>query len=86
MNVITTVAGTDFLFDGDGRPAVGAPLANFLQGVKVSPRGEPHFADTFNGMIMKVRGDGILEVVAGNGAGFIAGIGGQRRWTTRGGA
>ena len=77
MNVITTIAGASELFDGDGDPALEAKLSNGLSDVEVSPAGEVHFVDSLNAMVMKVRDDGILEVVAGNGSGVVGGIGGD---------
>ena len=68
MNVITTVAGTDSLFTGDGKPAQGASLSEGVFDVEISPEAEVHFADLGNRAVMKVRSDGTLEVVAGNGA------------------
>ncbi len=77
--IITTVAGTDFLFNDDGKPAVGAPLSLFLLDVEFSPKGELHFIDAQNAMVMKVREDGIVEVVAGNGSTLTAGIPGDAK-------
>ena len=77
--IITTVAGTDFLFNDDGKPAVGAPLSLFLLDIEFSPQGELHFLDTQNAMVMKVRNDGIVEVVAGNGSTLTAGIPGDAK-------
>ena len=77
--MITTIAGADWLFPGDGSPAVGAPFSNGILGLAFSPAGELHISDLFNRMVFKVRRDGILEVVAGNGSSVSSGLGGDPR-------
>ncbi len=68
--LITTVAGTDFVFSGDGQPALNAPIGG-VAGITVDPAGNLYFVDQTNSMVMKVTPDGILHVIAGNGiAGF----------------
>src|SRR5438093_1059649 len=77
QNVISTFAGTEWLFPGDGRPAVDAPLAGILgMGVAVDNRGNSYIADADNLMVMKVGPDGILHVIAGNGIPAFSGEGG----------
>jgi hypothetical protein len=67
--VITTVVGTDWLFPGDGRRAVDAPLGGTITGfaVAVDLQGNLFIADSGNNMVMRVGMDGILKVIAGNG-------------------
>src|SRR5690242_5587158 len=64
--VITTVAGTDFVFASSGAAALRAPLGDVF-GVTVNDRGEIFFSSSTHAMIMKVSPDGTLSVVAGNG-------------------
>jgi len=67
-NVITTIAGADWLFPGDGRRAIDAPIGGlFYMGVAVDTHGNFFIADAENDMVFKVDKDGILTVVAGNG-------------------
>lgn len=77
QGVITTFAGTDYAFPGDGGPATQAPLAGAL-GLSVSAdsKGNFYIADGLSHRVMKVGPDGILRVVAGNGIGAFSGDGG----------
>ncbi len=75
--VISTVAGADWLFPGDGKPAVDAPLSGlFGLGLAIDPQGNLHIADPGNNMVLRVGPDGIVNVVAGNGVNFASGDGG----------
>jgi uncharacterized protein (TIGR03437 family) len=77
QGVITTIAGTDWLFPADGRPAINAPLNRSLGlDVTVDKSGNFYIADDGNQMIMRVGPDGIINVVAGNGILFSSGDGG----------
>ncbi len=77
QNVITTIAGTDWLFPGDGKPAINAPLGGSTgMNVAVDRNGNYYIADTDNAMIMRVGGDGVVHVIAGNGVVFFSGDGG----------
>src|SRR5688572_29523616 len=73
--IITTVAGAGWLFPGDGRPAVDAPL-NRARGLAVDRDGNLYLADPENNMVMKIGPDGILHVIAGNGTSSANGDGG----------
>ena len=72
---ITTVAGTDEGFSGDGGPATVAQLANPF-GMAVSPDGGFLIADTGNHKIRKVSALGLMSTVAGTGSGGDSGDGG----------
>jgi trimeric autotransporter adhesin len=74
--IITTFAGTDWLFRGDGAPAINAPLGG-LEGIATDKNGNVFVSDYFNNMVFKVSRDGILHIVAGNGANAFSGDGGQ---------
>lgn len=68
QGVVTTLAGTEWLFPGDGRPASDAPLSGvFTFGLALDKHGNYYIADSDNQMVFKVTTDGILHVVAGNG-------------------
>src|ERR1700736_5874784 len=76
-NVITTIAGTDWLFPGDGRRALDAPLGGVVVlGIAFDKQGNYYIADPDNIMVFKVTPDGILTVVAGNGILGLSGDGG----------
>ena len=80
QNVITTFAGTEWLFSGDARSALEAPLAGILgMGIAVDGRGNLFFADADNLLVMKIGPDGVLRVFAGNGIGGYSGDGGPAR-------
>src|SRR5581483_7063589 len=77
QSVITTIAGTDWIFPGDAKPAIQAPLGGFLSmGIAVDQDGNIYIADEDNAMVMKVTTDGILHVIAGNGILGYSGDGG----------
>src|SRR5438094_8129 len=77
QSVITTIAGTDWIFPGDGKPAVNAALGGVLaMGVAADQDGNFYIADEDNAMVMKVTPDGILHVIAGNGILGYSGDGG----------
>lgn len=77
QRVITTIAGTDWLFPGDGRPAVNAPLSGRAGlDLAVDRNGNYYIADLGNIMVMRVGPDNIINVIAGNGVNFVSGDGG----------
>jgi hypothetical protein len=66
--IITTVAGTDRGFLGDGGPATGARL-NTPRALALQPDGGILVADAGNDRIRRVAPDGTITTVAGGGAG-----------------
>ncbi len=75
QGVITTVAGTEWVFRGDGGPAINAPLGE-TTGVAVDSAGNVFAADIGNHLVVKVSPAGILTVVAGTGNRGFSGDGG----------
>jgi uncharacterized protein (TIGR03437 family) len=71
--VITTLAGTDWVFPGPSLPAKQAPL--LPSGVAVDAAGNIYVSDGGNNQVMRITLDGILTVIAGNG---IQGYSGDR--------
>src|SRR5271163_1704640 len=69
QSVITTKAGTDWLFPGNGLPAVSAPLSGAAYGLDIAfdQTGNLYIADSGNFEVMRVSPSGILTVVAGSG-------------------
>jgi uncharacterized protein (TIGR03437 family) len=77
QRVITTVAGTDWLFPGDGRQAKDAPIGG-IEGLDLAldKGGNLYIADSANNIVFRVTPDGVLRSYAGNGLKFTSGDGG----------
>jgi uncharacterized protein (TIGR03437 family) len=75
QNVITTIAGIDPSFTGDGKPATSVPLG-YINGVAVDPSGNVYFNDPLEHLLLRVSTNGTLYVVAGNGIAAYSGDGG----------
>jgi uncharacterized protein (TIGR03437 family) len=73
--VITTVAGGDWVFRGDGGLAINAPLG-WVESVASDAAGNVYAVDPDNHIVVKVSPAGILTVVAGNGLSGVSGDGG----------
>ncbi|MBL8209740.1 MAG: hypothetical protein JNK87_03460 [Bryobacterales bacterium] len=78
QGLITTFAGTDWLFPGDGKPAIDAPLG-LIYSVAADARGNLYLADSSNHMVFRRTPDGVLEIVAGNGIQGLSGDDGPAR-------
>jgi len=63
---ITTIAGTPWVFDGDGKPATQAPIASIL-GLAIDFRDNIYVADAENSMVHRIDRQGMLSVIAGTG-------------------
>ena len=63
--VITTIAGSDCVFRGDGGLAVSAPLG-WVTAVTVDSSGNVFAADYYNNLVVKISPTGVLTIVAGN--------------------
>jgi uncharacterized protein (TIGR03437 family) len=73
---ISTVAGvTNAGFSGDGGPAVNAQLFG-PRGIAIDGSDQIYIADSFNGRIRRIRTDGTIETIAGNGSVGYSGDGG----------
>jgi sugar lactone lactonase YvrE len=66
---IELFAGSDWIFDGDGKPAIDAPLGS-VQGVGVDEKGNVLFSDVKNGIVCRIDSKGLLEVLAGSTGGL----------------
>jgi uncharacterized protein (TIGR03437 family) len=73
--VITTVAGGQWVFRGDGGLATKAPLG-LITSVAVDATGNVYAADPDNSLVAKISPAGVLTVVAGNGVAGFRGDGG----------
>src|ERR1022692_2123565 len=76
QSIITTVAGTDFVFPRASIPALGAPIGN-VGGVAVDSGGNLFLTDSYRHLVLKISPDGKLIVVAGNGIQGLSGDGGN---------
>ena len=72
LDVITTVAGTDWVFPTEARPAINTPFGT-LSSVAIGPGGAPYFASA---RIFRLNADGTYTLVAGNGVDGFSGDGG----------
>ena len=75
QGIITTVAGTEFVFPEPPPRAVDAPLSA-VSGVAADRQGNYFISDTTNNRVLKVDPQGILTVVAGTGIPGFSGDGG----------
>src|ERR1700744_532350 len=75
QNVITTIAGQDPTFAGNGLPGVNVPIG-YVNGVATDQTGNVYFTDPLEHMVLRVAADGTLSVVAGNGIAGYSGDGG----------
>ena len=75
QGVITTVAGSTFVFRGDGGPATDASLG-FIQGLALDSAGNVFAADSGTHLVVKISPTGALTVVAGNEIRGFSGDGG----------
>ncbi len=75
QRVITTVAGSPFVFRGDGGPAANAPLGAVSR-VALDSAGNVFASDVGNNLVVKISSAGTLSVVAGNGIRGFSGDGG----------
>ena len=72
QGIITTLAGADWVFSGDGGSALDAPLGG-VSGLSLDDNGWLFLADPDNLMLMRVDPDGTIDVVAGTGIRVTAG-------------
>ncbi|MEO7649685.1 MAG: hypothetical protein ABIZ80_04405, partial [Bryobacteraceae bacterium] len=66
QNIITTYAGAETVFRGEGRPAAATGLGD-VTSLTIDRHGAVYFADRGNRMVLKFSADGALSIVAGNG-------------------
>src|SRR5258706_11217304 len=78
QQVITTFAGTDWIFTDDGKPGVNATLAQPVA-VASDSKGNIYIADAAMSTLLKLNTSGIVSIVAGNGLRRSAGDGGPAR-------
>src|SRR5947207_15881459 len=74
QGIVTTVAGSQWVFPDDGQPAINAALSG-PQGLTLDPQGNLYIASPTLNMLLKLSPSGIILVVAGNGLKLLAGYG-----------
>ena len=75
QSILTTVAGTEWLFPPGNIPAIGAPLSSAIHALTFDRDGSLLICDTENHMILRLR-NGRITVVAGDGRNDYSGDGG----------
>ena len=75
QNVVTTIAGINSVFPGDGLPATTVPIG-YLNGVATDNAGNVYFTDPLEHLVLQLSSDGTLSVLAGNGVAGYSGDGG----------
>lgn len=75
QQLITTVAGTGILFQGEGAPATQAALGRITE-LALDPQGRLIFADPYYHAVFRIEPDGTLKVLAGNHIAGYSGDGG----------
>lgn len=75
QSTITTVAGTEWVFNSDGKPALAAPLGD-VAAQTFDSSGNLVFADPGNNMVIRLNPSGTITVLAGNGLAGYSGDGG----------
>jgi uncharacterized protein (TIGR03437 family) len=75
QNVLTTFAGTDWVFPANGKPAVNSPFSN-IENVTLDSSGRVVFADPGNAVVVRIETSGTVTVLAGNGLQRYSGDGG----------
>src|SRR5690349_19979408 len=66
QRIITTVAGNDWIFPGDGKPALSAPLGE-PDGLILDQHGGLYVTDAGNHWVQRIDANAIVRLVAGNG-------------------
>jgi len=75
---ITTIAGTDPVFDGEGKRAEEVTLGT-IRGVAIERSGAVVFTDADFGLVLRLGPNNLLEVVAGSGVRGFSGDNGPAR-------
>jgi len=76
QGVISTAAGSAWIFRGGNAPALSAPLGQ-VRGMALDSAGNLYAADGGNNLIVRISPAGYLTVIAGNGIAGLSGDGGS---------
>ena len=77
-SLITKFPTAKWVFQGDGAPAIDAPLYQ-VQSVNTDTSGRVIFADKGNHVVLRINSDNTISVIAGNGLEGFSGDGGLAR-------
>jgi len=78
QQIVTTFAGTEWVFPGNGGAALDTPIAPTLS-TTLDPQGRLVYADTLNHVLVRIEPAGAVTVIAGNGVRGFSGDGGDAR-------
>ncbi|HUQ93511.1 MAG TPA: hypothetical protein VM120_17655 [Bryobacteraceae bacterium] len=78
QGIITTIAGADPIFTGEGKPAAEATLGT-IRGVAIDRNQTVFFTDADFGLLLKLGPNNTLEVIAGTGVRGFSGDNGPAR-------
>lgn len=78
QQIVTTLAGTEWVFPADGAAALNTPLSPVLASA-IDPQGRLVFADSLNHIVARLEASGTVTVIAGNGVRGFSGDGGDAR-------
>jgi len=76
QQIVTTFAGTDWVFPSNGKALTDAAVSRSLN-LAADAQGVIYFADTNNNNVMRLESNGSVTVVAGNGLSGFSGDGGE---------
>lgn len=75
QSVITTIAGVDATFNGDGQPAANVAIG-YVNGVATDSAGNVYFTDPLEHLLLRLSPNHVVSVIAGNGIADYSGDGG----------
>lgn len=78
QQIVTTLAGTEWVFPGNGATALNVPIAPVVASA-VDPQGRLVYADALNHVVVRIETNNTVTVVAGNGVRGFSGDGGDAR-------
>jgi len=76
QQIVTTFAGTEWVFPGNGAPALDTPIGPTLS-TALDPQGRLVYADVLNHVVARIEPSGTVTVIAGNGVRGFSGDGGD---------
>ena len=78
QQIVTTLAGTEWVFPANGAAALNVPIAPGLA-TAIDPQGRLVYADSLNHVVVRIESNNTVTVIAGNGVRGFSGDGGDAR-------